>query len=347
MLNILSHHTSISAKAKAMFGKRLTYIDYKELLKKKSVSEIAYYLKNYTHYKQSLSSVDDNNIHRGQLELILKKDLFKRYEKLCRYLVSKKNRFFYYYITKAEVQQILRCIMLLNSNSMDDFIVELPGFLISSSTFDLLSLAKVRCFEDLENVLKNSHYKNVIKKCKPDKNDIIDYTMSEILLRSHQYKIILDLINKNFKNKEKKSIEKAFKLEIDLLNIASIFRLKKYFNMTPDKIKSKLIPFGYFLNKDKLDRLISSDLNKNFYIICNNIFKSIYNSDENFKIIEKYIHTLKYKYNKKLLYFSTFSSCTFYSLFVLSEIELENIIKIIEGIRYKVDVNEIKELIIL
>lgn len=337
----------ILTKAHSMFGKRLTLNDYKELIKKNSISEITTYLKNNTKYKKSLKNIDEINIHRGQLELIIRKNLFNRYTALCRYQISKKNKFYYYYILKLEVEQILRCIMLLNTNSMDEFIIELPGFLISKASFDMLSLAKVRSFVDLAEVLKNSSYKDIINRCIKTDSNKVDYTSCEILLRNDQYKKIFEIIDKSFKGKEKKLIRSAFEFEINLLNLSSIVRLKKYFKLSPEEISKKLISFKKFFREKKIKNLLSSELDKDFIDLCNSIFKDAILTQEHGNFIEHYTHKLKYKYNKRLLYFSTFASCTFYSFFILEEIEIENLINIIEGIRYNVNPSEIEKLIII
>ena len=59
----------MSAKAKAMFGERLKANDYQSLLQKKSVSEIAAYLKNNTYYKATLDGINETQIHRGHASI--------------------------------------------------------------------------------------------------------------------------------------------------------------------------------------------------------------------------------------------------------------------------------------
>ena len=69
---------TISAKAKSMYGKRLTDADYKDMLRRSSVSDIAAYLKENTSYQTALAQVDTHNIHRGQLENLLLRELFNK-----------------------------------------------------------------------------------------------------------------------------------------------------------------------------------------------------------------------------------------------------------------------------
>ena len=119
---------TISAKAKSMYGKRLTDTDYKDMLRRNSVSDIAAYLKENTAYQTALSQIDTHNIHRGQLENLLMRELFNKYTKLCRYNFTGDNDFYNYLILQYEIEQILKCILSLNAGTMGDFILDLPAF---------------------------------------------------------------------------------------------------------------------------------------------------------------------------------------------------------------------------
>ena len=62
--------------------------------------------------------------------------------------------------------------------------------------------------------------------------------------------------------------------------------------------------------------------------------------------IENYTDRLKYYISRHYMYFSTNASVSFYAFVLLSQIELNNLISIIEGIRYQISFQEIKKLII-
>lgn len=73
---------SIATKARAMYGARVTPGDYEELLKKRSVGEIAAYLRDNTHYREVLTQMDPAAIHRGQLENLLRSLRYIQYQRL-------------------------------------------------------------------------------------------------------------------------------------------------------------------------------------------------------------------------------------------------------------------------
>lgn len=342
----LAYQKAIITKTKAMFGKRLSVKDYKELIRKKSVTEIATYLKSNTSYKSTLVNIDELNIHRGQLEQVLRKELFNKYISICKYTSKSKESFYSYIIIKSEIQEILRCIMLLNSNSMHEFILDLPSFLIQHSSIDLISLAKVRTFKDLQNILTKSNYKKIIDECSTTTNNMINYTLCEVKLRQYQYNKILEIVNKEFRGSQKIMLINALSYEVDLLNLSFIIRLKKYFNLDIVKIKENLLPFHNKLTKKKQDLIIESKDKLELLSNINKTFRQLILTESELDYIEHYTHKLKYKYNKKLLYFTKYPSITFYSFFCMSEQEIENIIKIIESIRYNVSPELIEPLVI-
>ena len=69
MLSALSSNAVLS-KARAMYGKRLTAENYRELLNCKTVGEIAAVLKSRTVYGKLLAGINENEIHRGMLETV-------------------------------------------------------------------------------------------------------------------------------------------------------------------------------------------------------------------------------------------------------------------------------------
>ena len=100
----------MSAKAKAMFGERLKAPDYQTLLQKKSVAEIASFLKEETSFRSALAGINEKAVHRGQLEALLRMDVLYRMEKLLRYADKGSAKFIDIMVMDDEIEAILSCI---------------------------------------------------------------------------------------------------------------------------------------------------------------------------------------------------------------------------------------------
>ena len=76
---------AVSAKARSKYGRFLTDRDYASILACQSVPEVMVYLKSHTHYASVLSEVNERDVHRGRLEMLLRQYLFNEFDTLCRY----------------------------------------------------------------------------------------------------------------------------------------------------------------------------------------------------------------------------------------------------------------------
>ena len=116
MLSNLSSNV-VLAKARAMYGRRLTPQSYQELLACRSVSEIAAYLKSHTSYGKILSGINENDIHRGRLESLLRQRVLEDCASLCRYEISVGEHFSQYLLERAEIEQIIHSVSHLMAGS--------------------------------------------------------------------------------------------------------------------------------------------------------------------------------------------------------------------------------------
>jgi V/A-type H+-transporting ATPase subunit C len=119
---------ALTAKLHSMYGRRLTQQNYRELVRKQTVNEAASYIKQQTAYGQLLRDVNENLIHRGQLENILRRDLFDEYLKIFHYVSRDEFNFYRFLVTKMEINEVLSCIRLLNAGREDEYIFSLPSF---------------------------------------------------------------------------------------------------------------------------------------------------------------------------------------------------------------------------
>ena len=336
----------ISAKAKAMYGKRLVDSDYAEMMRKQTVSEIAGYLKNNTHFSLVLSNINENLIHRGQLENLLRRACFDRYLRLSRYQKSS-GRFYYFAVLRAEIEQILLAVMHLSTDAQSDIILSIPAFLMDHASFNLLSLATVHSFSDLLLVLDKTPYKGVLFPfiATIGADQAVDVSACETALFSHYYAEIIARAKKEFSGDVRAKLLRIILMEIDLTNLCVIYRLKKYFGKKSDEIVRYLLPFHYKLTRNILRQMLDSASPDDIVDMSQKKYKCA-GTGEKVEYIDEYVRQLRYFLNKRELRFSNSAPLVLYAFMALSEIEVSNITRIIEGVRYKMNPEEIGKLII-
>lgn len=337
---------AVTAKAHAMHGRKLTQQDYRELIRKQTVSEVASYLKQQTAYSSLLRDINENLIHRGQLEEILKRDLFDQYMKIFHYLDDDEVEFYRFLIMKMEINEVLSCLRLLNAGRQEDYFLTLPAFFAKHSSFDLYALAKVKNFADLLNLLKSTPYYEILAKYDPSDGGKIDVIKIEFEFNKLYYGTILDIIERRFTGKVKSELLNSFGMQIDLSNITGILRLKKYFNAESSYIDSLLLPYYTNVSHSELVNIMNApDAEAAWRAACKTFYGASFKK-YNFEYVENYAQQIMFDYHKRLFMFTNSAPVAVVSFLQLKETEINNIIHIIEGIRYSLPPAQISKLLV-
>ncbi len=336
----------ILAKAMTMFGRRLTGQGYTDLLNCRTVTEVAMVLKKETIYAKALTGMNESTVHRGQLEALLRANLLNDFAALCRYELSVGSHFSDYLIRRGEIGQLLSCLRLLSVGRSEEYLLSLPVFFNAHTELNLFALAKVKTFQEFLDALGGSKYRAIIERCRPDEIMPVDFTLIENALYLYLYQGVFEIIRKFAHGLEKEELLALFGSKVDLLNMLRIDRLKRYFRFSPDIIRSMVFPFHYKIPPRVLNDMIEApDADSAFDLFSATGYRKLLEKHE-FQNHDDFADRCMYDICQKQMYFSTHASVVMLSYIFLSEIELENIIKIIEGIRYGLPQKEIAEMLI-
>lgn len=342
--NVANH--ALAAKARAMYGKRLTSQNYKELLRKQTVNEIASYLKQESNYAECLSDVNENLIHRGQLENIIKRQFYDEYKKMFHFIGRNEKDFYKFNVIKMEVDEILNCLRFINAGRQGEYDFNPPSVLLKDTSINLHGLAKVRSYQDVLDLLKSTPYFDILKKYEVGKDNKIDTIKIDTELRKYYYDRFYELINHDLSGKTKNELEDSVGMEIDIENLMIVLRLKKYFSASKDYILSLLLPFHYKVKPEEIEKIIlEPDADSTWKAITETKYGKLF-KNYSFDFAEKYGEQIRYEFHKKLLMFSNTAPVVVISYTQLKRSEINNLINIIEGIRYKLPPSEISKLLI-
>ncbi|MBR1731552.1 MAG: V-type ATPase subunit [Ruminococcus sp.] len=337
---------AVAAKARAKYGRFLTERDYSNILACQSVAEVMVYLKSHTHFASVLSEVNERDVHRGRLEQMLRQYLFNQFDSLCRYDSNVSAGFSRYVIEKTEVEQIIRLLILLNSNSTEKFIFQFPEFLSKHTEVDINKLANARDDNEFLSALKHSPYFEILKVYKPDPNGRLPVSDIENKLYDHILKNMLELIRKKTKGSEHKELENLFRTLNDYSIFSRILRLKKYYNLPPEVIRANMQPEYSNLSKKIIDRMCEAETTDEVYRIMQNSGRGRTMSKIGYNNVDDINPRIQYRLAKRYIHFSNNPSVVMVAFMFLSETELMNVISLIEGIRYQLDPKHIQSLII-
>ncbi len=316
-------YPSINAKLKGMYAKRLKNDDLQDLAKQNNLKSAVAILKN----KSSSLKVLSEDADREEIEKVLNGEIIYDIEKIVKYLDKNDTQIFNLLISKYEIRCIKRAIKLLYSKNEYDENIKIWTNTIFT---DLKGLESIKSIDEFLKIINNTKYKKILKKYFVNKDT--EYSIFEI--ENELDKMYLKSIYNSAGNN--KNLKKMIGAKIDFTNILWIYRMKKYYNFSEDKIEKSIIDINYAIKKNQILLLVKA---KNIEELNEILKKTVYSNiatDDIYELecnMKKYLHGLYIKNFKSNL----LSINCIYSYLNLVELENKDIISIIEAVRYGID----------
>ncbi|MBC7960752.1 MAG: V-type ATPase subunit, partial [Vallitaleaceae bacterium] len=203
---------------------------------------------------------------------------------------------------------------------------------------------RARNITELVESIRGTKFYGILKPLILEENKI-DLFSAEMALDMYYYNRLIGQLKPSMQDKEGEILRKLFGAEADLKNILWIYRGKKYYNINKDILNRYLIPLSDKLQKEELNKLVeANDDVEVIELIQNTFYKDVLTGNP-----KKWEHEfLQYllKVERKNVRFFPFSLAPVVGYIVLKELEINNIISIIEGIRYSVPSEDIRDQLI-
>ena len=338
---------SVTARARAVFGRALTAQELTELSEKRSVSEAAAFLKGTQRYGAALRDIEPALIHRGQLETLLSKTVFNILGSFRRFDFTESKWFFRQVVTRLEAEQVLYATESVADGSTYGYIAALPEFLIKESRLDLLELGRAKSFADISERLAGTDFGRVLEPLLREAQSAgkINIRECERRLYTHYYLTCMKTVNRLFRGAKKDELRRAILKSIDMKNVVTCCRMRA-FGYDADSAGEKLLPFRYRLSPEAVSRLMQEqDISR----IESRLAELGYRTDGSarFQTVEQLTDKISLDFFRRTLRISQNSSTVYFCLIECLETELQNVKTITEGIRYGIPSAEIREMLVL
>jgi len=311
-------YPNINAKLKGMYAKTLSQEDLEDLLKQKTIKDAIIILKS------KLKPLEDLKIDATRIELESELDnlIISDIEKIYKHLDNKTKKIFDSYILKYKMK-ILRIIW---------------KELVVGRQFERENeLANwMKCFKELDGIENIQTQEEFLEKIKDKKlkkifgeNENL-FDLESLLTKYYYENLYLEAKGTSTKLKD------IISEQIDIINISSIYRCKKYYGFYKGKY---FINYGKILKKEDIQEIENVEsLQEIKELLKNTKYREIIETsiEENSK---KYMHKKLKKYFKE----EQFDIISIIAYFYIKEVEQANIVTIIEGIRYKLTPEEIRK----
>ncbi len=326
-------YPAINAKMKGMYANNFGNEEIDELLSQSDLYGAISFLKS--KFKSLENLKDDAN--RREIEKALNTEYINEILKVFRYL-NKSDR---EYLTKLLLRQEILCLKNIFRNLVTNRDVKKNmgdvNYLTQNLFTNIDGINEVTSRQEFYEVIKNEDYAKIFK----DYIEVDEVLLDELEVRldKYYYEKVFDLAKGN------KILEKLIGEEIDLNNLSWIVRSKKFFGYTKEEIEILLVPIYYNLSKKKTDKLLLAETYDDLkQELSNTKYKNALTEEAS---VEHDIDSFMYREYKKIFTYKIFDISTVYVMINMMHIDFNNIINIIEGIRYSRDTKQIQKKLIM
>jgi V/A-type H+-transporting ATPase subunit C len=338
-------YSAIAAKLKAMHSNFLTDEDFEQLLSKKSVNDICSYLKSTAGYAEVLEDVNEHDVHRGRMEILIEQNLVDEYVRLYNFLDHSKREIMVFWFMRFEqefLKREIRYIYTHEARNKDDVNQgRFEAFFETHTKVNHEIMKNATTLSDCIEACKETPYWHALQRAE---NLNADFFSMGMMMESMYYEGVWKTINLRLDKSQRELIKKHMGTKIDLLNIMWIYRGKKYFNFENEIIFTYLLPVRYRLSEDIFKQMVMSDsVEQMVAIVRGTAYSELFDGLENGTFIEENYNRITYKLAKNMFVNHTDSMAAVYAYLSLKEIEIKKITTIIEGIRYSQNPDSIRE----
>ena len=335
---------AIAAKIRSVYGTMLTMDDFREMVSKRSVAEVADFLKHTARFGEVLHDIDPNTVHRGLLEQLLDEQNYSLCRRLTEFSGMEDRPFYDFLLKKHECRQLINLVNAVSCGLQLSFVQTLPPYLISRSKIDFLALDRCRSVRELTAALKGTPYHRIFAKFRYTEEGKADLTDAEIRLRTGLYRQLIEDVKNSGFGSDGDELLRLILSEIDVINIINAYRLKAFFGYTPDEIRKTVLPFTQ-LGKTGMNKFYDCpEPEKMRSVIAASPFGKYMSPGE--EDIEPPLHKRTLVNMRHTLDRTCAAPVSLYAFMYICENELRNIVRVIEGVRYDVDPAMIYNLLI-
>lgn len=253
----LLSYSGLSTKVRAMQSKLIKEVQYQEIAQMPSVTAIVSYLKKQPGFQDLWADLDENSLHRGDIERLLTHTIYQNFAKLYRFANPEQRTFMALYFKRYELAIMKECLRKVFDKGHAELDLSLfKDFFDRHSKLNIEKLANSSTVEEFISNLEGSEYYKPLKKLGNDYTPrIFDYGMA---LDQYYFANIWSVKEKLFKKRDLEEITKAYGNKFDMLTLQWIYRSKKYYHMTPADIYALLIPVHYRLSRREISALVEA-----------------------------------------------------------------------------------------
>ncbi len=341
----MSSNNAVAAKIRAMYGECLKEEDYRNLTDRETVGEICSYLKNKGSYSRFFKDLNENDVHRGEMENLLWKEISDEYKRMLSFVDSSQGEVLKFWFLRKEVDYLKHGLRKIYNHESKphtfESTEELDGFFRSHTAIDMDLIKNADNLEDFIRGTEGTVYHDILKRAQGVGTDYFHLAMT---LDGLYYKHLWQAVGKYLSGTERAEMEHLLGSDADMRNIIWIYRGKKYFNFDNKIIYTYILPIRHKLKDDILKEMIEcQDVESLVNLVENTPYNNLFQGIGEGYFIEENYRKEMYKIYKKIFRTYPYTLADLFAYLGLKEFEILNITQIVEGVRYNLNPETIKK----
>ncbi|MFA5008600.1 MAG: V-type ATPase subunit [Candidatus Omnitrophota bacterium] len=325
----LTKYSFANARIRAMLSYLIDAAYFKHLMDAQDIYELFDFLKA-TPYKNIAEGInrEELNLERLEKELVLN-DLHI-YKKVYRMLpTNTEKNFVLLMMERFEIDE-LKFILRAWHKKIE---VELNDYILGEKAAFDIDFKKILSCQNIEEIillLDETPYKQPLLKAKDKFKERNSTFYLESALDIDYYQRLLGACDK-FSSYDKKVSRKILGIEIDIENINSLIRLRKYYSLSMAAMMDVVIPGGEKIDKDSVRSFYSTDgLTKIVEGVAFGQYAKVKELVEaNIYFIENFLYEILLREVKRVLAGFPFTIGTIIGYLILKRRETRNLISLI------------------
>lgn len=335
---------AIIPKARGIYSRRITQAQYEEMMRRRTVPELAAMLKRHPYFGNSLATLSTLDPHRGQIEELLDMDVFKKYEALVRYDFSDEG-FSSYYLEECELRAVLNVLRLFSIGQAGAYAQQMPEYLVGKTRVDLLQLAAARNFEQALAVCAHTPYHKVLKARFLADPLLRDFVMTEAALLRFYYDDVVGRIDGAMGSTEAKPVRELFLQQAEVYNMELLYRVKTYYaaQIPPEKLRSLLLPYRFRVSRHQMEEMVNAP-GPQVLLDMYAHKRGIYITEPEQIAVEGGRRIAQQA--ERVLRMAQAPMAVLVAMVSLAKLEKENVVNVVEGVRYGLAPEKIRAILI-
>lgn len=324
-------YCAVSAKLKAMYGRRLKREDFEALLQKKSVSQICAALKLSEAYGAAFASMEEPEVHRGEIERTLERCFYEEYARLYSFVDAKKRDLLRLWLIRRETDVINEALRHIFNGGRNDE-VEVSPFFRRHSGIDVDALAKAKSLGEAADACAGTAYRDVLLRAEKAGSETFSIAMT---LDRDYFMRAKKAAQRYLDGEEQRIFTSLYEESAELLNVMWIYRGKKYFGFDAELIYTYLLPLYRRIKPEETAAMVSAPDAETVAAIAAKTPAGVLFSGLAEGIFPEEIYRReKARLSRRMLRDNPDTMAAVFAYLNLKELEIKTITMIIEAVRY-------------